>query len=74
MVPKKNDENSWMDKVNNERVLRRAKVNTMVMTEIRRRQLQFLGHVMRKDCLENLSMTGKIKQTKKKGFMDGQLG
>ena len=33
----------WMDKVSNARVLRIAKVNRMVMTEIRRGQLQFLG-------------------------------
>ena len=33
----------WMDKVSNARVLRLAKVNRMVMAEIRRGQLQLLG-------------------------------
>ena len=66
-----------MDKVSNERVLRRVKVNRMVVIEIRKRQLQFLDHVMRKDDLENLSMTGKIEgktsRGRKKGYVDRQL-
>ena len=51
----------WTDRVSNENVLRRANVNHKVLSNIRIRQLKFLGHLLRKEGLENLSLTGKIE-------------
>ena len=43
---------------------------------IRKRQLQFLGHVLREEGLENLCLTGKIEGRRDRGrqrekYMDG---
>ena len=46
------------------------------MKTIRKWQLQFLGHVLREDGLENLCLTGKIEGKRARGrqrekYMDG---
>ena len=51
----------WTDKLTNEEVLQRAGVERKLIGEIRTRQLRFLGHVIRKDGLENLALTGKLE-------------
>ena len=51
---------SWTDKLTNEEVLQRAGVERKLIGEITR-QMRFLGHVIRKDGLENLALTGKIE-------------
>ena len=51
----------WTDKVCNEDVLSRAQVKRKLMYDIRVKQLNFLGHIIRKDGLENLAMTGRIE-------------
>ena len=38
-----------------------------LLRTIRKRQLEFLGHVMRKEELENLSVTGKINGKRSRG-------
>ena len=48
----------WTDKVCIEDILRRAQVKRKLMKDIRVRQLNFLGYIIRKDGLENLAMTG----------------
>ena len=50
----------WTDTVSNEDVLSRAQVKRKLMKDIRVRQLKFLGHIIRKDSVENLAMTEKI--------------
>ena len=45
----------------NEEVLQRAGVERTLIGEIRTRQMRFLGHVIRKDGLENLALTGNIE-------------
>ena len=57
----------WADKVTNEEVLQRAAVERKLIGEIRTRQLRFLGHVIRKDGLENLALTGKIEGKRSRG-------
>ena len=57
----------WTDKVSNEDVLSRAQVKRKLMNEIRVRQLNFLGHIIRKDGLENLAVTGKIEGKRSRG-------
>ena len=51
----------WTDKVRNEEVLKRAVTGMKLILEIRTKQMRFLGHLMRKDGLENLALTGKIE-------------
>ena len=51
----------WTDKLTNEEVLQRAVVERKLVGEIRTRQMRFLGHVIRKDGLENLALTEKIE-------------
>ena len=58
---------SWTDKVSNEVVLERAGMKRKLMKVTRKRQLQFLGHVMRCEGMENLMLTGKIEIKKSKG-------
>jgi len=58
---------SWTERVTNEEVLRRAGVKRTLMKVIRKRQMQFLGHVMRCKGLENLVLTGKIEGKRSRG-------
>ena len=56
----------WMDKVGNEEVLQRAGTGMKLILEITK-QMRFLGHLMRKDGLENLALTGKIEGKRSRG-------
>ena len=58
---------SWTEHVTNEEVLTRAGTKRELMMTIRQRQLRFLGHVMRKNELENVVLTGKIEGTRNRG-------
>ena len=67
---------SWTQRVRNERVLERMGTERELMTTIRKRQLQFLGHVLRLEGLEHLSLTGRIEGVRARGrqrekYMDG---
>ena len=57
----------WTDKVRNEEVLQRAGAGMKLILEIRTKQMRFLGHLMRKDGLENLALTGKIEGKRSRG-------
>ena len=59
--------NPWTGKVRNEEVLKRAGTGRKLILEIRTKQMRFLGHLMRKDCLENLALTGKIEGKRSRG-------
>ena len=52
---------SWMEHIANEEVLRRSGEGRSLMKNIRKRQLEFMGHIMRKDRLENLTLTVRIE-------------
>ena len=58
---------SWTDHLTNEEVLRKAKTERSLIKTIRKRQLQFLGHIMRKERLENLMLTGYTDGKRDKG-------
>ena len=58
---------SWVDKVTNEEVLRRAGMQRELIQHIRKRQMAFLGHVYRRDDLERTVLTGKIKRKRDRG-------
>jgi len=57
----------WTDRVTNEEVLKRAGTKRTLLSTIRRRQLEFLGDVVRKEGLENLVLTGKIEGNRDRG-------
>src|ERR1700730_10133936 len=58
---------SYIDLVTNATVLIRANTTRKLMKIIRRRQLEFLGHVMRKEGMEDLILNGKIQGTRSRG-------
>ena len=58
---------SWKDHVSNEEVLRRANTERSLIKNTRQRQLSFLGHIMRKEKIEHLVVTGKIEGKKSRG-------
>ena len=67
---------SWTERVRNERILERMDTERELLKTIRKRQLQFLGHVMRMEGLESLSLTGRIEGVRARGrqrekYMDG---
>ena len=51
----------------NEEVLQRAGVERKLIGEIRTRQMRFIGHVIRKEGLENLALTGMIEGKRGRG-------
>ncbi|XP_063611050.1 uncharacterized protein LOC134784809 [Penaeus indicus] len=53
--------------ITNEEVFRRAGVNRKLICDLRGRQMRFLGHVMRKDDIESLALTGKIEGKRSRG-------
>ena len=58
---------SWIDKISNERVLRIANLKCELMQTVKTRKMTFLGHVMRRDNVENLSLTGKMNGKRARG-------
>ena len=58
--------NNWFD-ISNEDVLRRAGTESGLMNSIRKRQMEFFGHVMRRESLEHLAVTGKIEEKRGRG-------
>ena len=58
---------SWTQHVSNYEVLRRMQTRRRLMLDIRKRQLKFLGHIMRKEGLENLILTGLIEGGRDRG-------
>ena len=70
---------SWTKKVTNEEVLKRVGKGRTLMKRIRKRQLEFLGYIMRKEKLENLTVIRKIEGKRSRGrqqstFMESLSG
>ena len=66
----------WTERVTNHRILERMDTTRELLNTIRKRQMQFLGHVLREEGLENLCLTGKIEGRRDRGrqrekYMDG---
>ena len=57
----------WTARESNKSVMRRIKWNRCLLNTIRNRQLKFLGHVIRKGCLEHQVLSGKICGKRDKG-------
>jgi len=52
---------SWTDHVRNEEVLLRIKEQRNILYEIRRRKANWIGHILRRNCLLQRVTEGKIK-------------
>ena len=68
----------WTARVTNVEVLRRAGVGRCLVKKIRRRQLKFLGHIVRAEELESDCLLGRIDGTRARGrqrttYMDSIL-
>ena len=58
---------SWTERRTNEEILEMADVEREIISTIKKRQMRFLGHVMRRNGLENLCITGKLEGRKPRG-------
>jgi len=52
---------SWTDHVRNEEVLLRVKEQRNILHEISKREANWIGHILRKNCLLQQVIAGKIK-------------
>ena len=52
---------SWTERQTNEEVLRRVGEDRSLKMVIRKRQMKFLGHVMRRGELESVVLTGYVE-------------
>ena len=50
---------SWTDHVRNEEVLLRFKEQKNILQEIRRRKANYIGHILRRNCLLQRVIEGK---------------
>jgi len=51
---------SWTDHVRNEEVLLRVKQQRYILYEIRKRKANWIGHILRRNCLLQRVIEGKI--------------
>uniref|UniRef100_A0A8D9AE48 Uncharacterized protein n=1 Tax=Cacopsylla melanoneura TaxID=428564 RepID=A0A8D9AE48_9HEMI len=54
---------SWVDKITNEEVLRRMGKEKEIMNTVKKRKLEYLGHIMRNEekyCLLKTILQGKV--------------
>ena len=58
---------SYVDRVTNQEVLERLGIERQLLQIIDRRHLRFLGHIIRKEALEELSLSGKINGKRARG-------
>ena len=70
---------SWRDRVTNEDVLARIGMQRSLIKEIRKRQMNFLGHIIRSEKIEHLCLTGRIEGRRARGrqrmkYMDSLVG
>ena len=52
---------SWTDRVRNEEVLLRVNEQRNILREIRKRKANWIGHILRRNCLLKQVIEGKIK-------------
>jgi hypothetical protein len=64
---------SWTDRVKNEAVLHRVKEERNILHTIRRRKANWIGHVLRRNCLLRHIIKGKITGTRRRGRRCKQL-
>jgi hypothetical protein len=64
---------SWTARVNNEAVLHRVKKESNILHTIRRRKANWIGHILRTNCLLSHIIEGKIIGTRRQGRRRKQL-
>ena len=52
---------SWTDHVRNEEVLLRVNEQRNILQEIRKRKANWIGHILRRNCLLQQIIEGKVK-------------
>jgi hypothetical protein len=52
---------SWIDHIRNEEVLLRVNEHRNILHEIRKRKANWIGHILRRNCLLKQVIEGKIK-------------
>ena len=57
----------WTARLTNERVMEMAGVRRALLGAVRARQLKFLGHILRHECLEKEVLLGKIEGRRARG-------
>jgi ribosomal 50S subunit-associated protein YjgA (DUF615 family) len=57
----------WTDKITNENILKQVNEKRKTIKELRKTQLRFIGHILRKGKLENIVSVGKIRGRKDRG-------
>ena len=67
MVLEKNAQSIVNRKENQFRILDTARSTRKLISNVKRRQAEFIGHVMRKGKLEHLLTTGKIEGKRSRG-------
>jgi hypothetical protein len=58
---------SWTDCVNNEAVLNKVKEERNIFHTVRRRKANWIGHILRRNCLLTHIIEGKIRGTRRWG-------
>jgi hypothetical protein len=58
---------SWTDRVRNEEVLHRVKEERNIVHTIKRRKANWIGHILRRNCLLKHVIEGKIERTRRRG-------
>jgi hypothetical protein len=64
---------SWTDRVKNEDVLHRAKEERNILHTIKRRKTNWIGHILRSNCLLKHVIEGRINVTGRRGRRRKQL-
>jgi len=68
---------SWTDRVKNEEVLHRVNKYRNIIQTIKRRNVSWIGHILRRNCLLKHVIEGKIEGridvTERRGGRDKQL-
>ena len=64
---------TWTEKASNEEILERTIKSIKLLNTIKKRQITLFGHVIRKNKLENLVVTGKIEGKGRKGRKRKQI-
>ena len=58
---RRKDKISWTDHVTNEEVLLRVKEQRNILPDISKRKANLIGHILRRNCLLQQVIEGKIK-------------
>jgi hypothetical protein len=64
---------SWTDRVTNEEVLQRVKEERNILHTIKRRKGNWIGHILRRDCLLKHVIEGRIGMMGRRGIRRKQL-